>query len=316
MHRPLVFVSALALTLSFSPHAQASAGLLRARASRCLDVTNGDFANGTHPQLWDCSSSNTNQQWQLVNGQLQTSQNKCLDVVDGRNENGASVQLWDCVAGSANQGWQIDGVALKHTGTNFCLDVKDGAFDNGGQLQLWDCDGRPNGNQVWSFEAGQKDFAAAQTGAQTAVSSATTSATSFYNYAAISTDAFISLHPECAPFKDAVVAAAADQGLNAVFLLAIAETESSCQAAPSNGFGSFQFSDDGAWNQFGGIGKDRQNIWDASYAAARYFKYLLEQNNNNLDQAMRAYNGPLSQGGNPNYQKEVATWMSGGNPWS
>lgn len=226
----------------------------------------------------------------------------CLDVRDGRADNGAALQVYPCSSGNRNQKWERVGQAYRFAGSGKCLDVAGGRFSNGTAIQLWDC-AQGSANQNFG-----------DAGASAPAVAARNDGDSFYGYQAISIDRFVQLHPECAPFKDAFVAAAADQGLHPTFLGAIAETESSCRANPGNPWGMFQFSDDGAWRVYG-LNKDRNNPYDSAFAAARYFKDLLRQTGNNLDQALRLYNGPLSQGGNPNYQSEVRQWMNGGNPW-
>ena len=95
---------------------------------------------------------------------------------------------------------------------------------------------------------------------------------------------------------------------------AIAMVESGCQEwpqGPNSQYGPFQFMDNNAWNFYGGSGKSRTNFWDAAYGAARYFKALLTQDGNNLYQAMRDWNGPINQGGDPGYQKNAAAYMGG-----
>lgn len=302
------FAMLFAILIGASSASAASFANLATSKNKCLDVKDGKFANGGGLQLWDCAQGSTNQQFKLSNGQLVTGQNKCVDVVDGKAVNGGRIQLWDCASGNDNQKWELAGSSLRHTGTNLCLDVKDGNFANGASLQLWGCDFRSTGHQVWSFGSSSSQAAPS-------TSSATSGATTFYGYSAISIDDFMAKNPGCAWIKDAVVAAAADQGINATFLATACIVESSCLKTINNPWGPFQFSDEGAWAAYGGAGKNRQNIWDAAYGAARYFKDLLGQTNGNLDEALRLYNGPLSQGGNPQYQNEFRCWMRGGNAW-
>jgi hypothetical protein len=40
-----------------------------AGGGRCLDIPNGSLANGTHPQIYDCSAGNNNQRYQISVGQ-------------------------------------------------------------------------------------------------------------------------------------------------------------------------------------------------------------------------------------------------------
>ncbi|KAK1548190.1 hypothetical protein Q3G72_033592 [Acer saccharum] len=300
---------ALALTATAPAAARAdSTGMIGAQKNLCLDVPGGSSANGTPVQIWQCSAGNVNQQWTLSGSQFKAANGKCLDIENG-GPNGAKVQLWDCSNGR-NQFFQFNGQAIENSKLGLCLDVTDGAFQNGTRVQAWACNGG-RGNQVWSFASSQQARSVPQTGG-----GSNTDATTFYGYTAINTiDDFVAKNSGCAWIKDAVVAAANDQGLNATFLATACIVESSCLQQINNPWGPFQFSDDGAWNEYGGAQKNRQNIWDAAYGAARYFKALLQQENGNLDNALRAYNGPLSQGGNPNYQKSYKIWMSGGNAW-
>lgn len=284
----------------------ARAATLSGRNNKCLDVADGKLINGGRVQLWDCDGNNKNQQWQFQEGLLKSG-SKCLDLADGRKSNGATVQLWDCFKGNANQAWELVGSNIRLTGTNFCLDVRNGSYANGATLQLYACDWRgAASNQGWTSNG------SAPTPAPAAAASTSQDGT-FYGYTVISIERFVQLHPECAPHKDAFIAAAKDQGLHPTFLAAIAETESSCRA-DVNQDGLFQFSDAGAWRVYG-LSKNKLNAWDASFAAARFFADLLRQYNNDLNAAMRHYNGPIANGGNPNYFKEVGLWMSGGNPW-
>lgn len=274
---------------------------LASRHNMCLDVSDGKFVAGAKPQTWTCVEGSPNQQWQISGTMLKTQNNLCLDVTDGKLFFGAPVQLWTCHPGNRNQQFEIAGKSIRKVGSNYCLDVRDGLYQNGGQLQLWNCDWTQTGNQVWNF--GVKTQLTAQ------------SPSSFLGYATISLPAFMSLHPECSAWSDAFAGAASANGLVPTLLTAIAETESSCNPRPRNGWGLAQFSDDGAWRQFGGDGRDRQNPVDAIWGMARYIRYLLDQSSQSLDGALRLYNGPISQGGNPNYQNEIRQWMSGGNPW-
>ena len=280
----------------------AHAANLQTRNNACLDVVDGRFSNGASLQLWGCANGSRNQQWELSGGQLK-SNGRCLDVKDGQVRNGGQLQLWECVPGNKNQAWEIAGQALRLRGSNMCLDVRDGQYGNGGQVQLYTCDFRGTGNQVWNFGGGQAQNAPrADTG------------DTFYGYPAVSLDRFMQVNPMCAWIKDAVAAAARDIGVNATFLATACIVESSC-TDPANGWGPFQFSDEGAWRAYGGANKNRRNIWDAAYGAARFFKDLLNEYNGDLDRALRHYNGPIQNGGNPRYQTEYRIWMSGGNAW-
>jgi hypothetical protein len=74
--------------------------------NKCLDLTNGNQANGNHLQIWDCVSGNSNQEWLLQGNVLRWAHgNKCMDLTDGSTANGNPIQVWDCFTGNRNQQW-------------------------------------------------------------------------------------------------------------------------------------------------------------------------------------------------------------------
>ncbi|KAJ7097718.1 ricin B lectin domain-containing protein [Mycena epipterygia] len=80
----------------------------------CLDVTNGNTANGVKMQIWECNPSDggvnqlfiynddSNIVW-TDGGSLE----KCFDLTDGSLAPGNPVQMWDCVTGDLNQLWNF-----------------------------------------------------------------------------------------------------------------------------------------------------------------------------------------------------------------
>lgn len=116
-----------------------------AASGRCLDVPQGNTANGTQPVIWDCNGG-ANQQW-AVNGAALQALGKCLDAPLNATA-GAKVQLWDCNGGT-NQQWNLntDGtVSSRQTG--LCVDVNGNATANGTLVILWTCTGAAN--QRWT----------------------------------------------------------------------------------------------------------------------------------------------------------------------
>ncbi|KAK1548187.1 hypothetical protein Q3G72_012754 [Acer saccharum] len=279
-----------------------------AQNNMCVDVRDNALKNGGRMQIWSCTGG-ANQQWRIEGPLFQTQQNQCLDLPGGLAFNGAPLQVWTCDGNNKNQFWTFQGNNLHWGSTNWCVDVAGGGFWSGNSLQLWQCYGGST-NQAITL-SGQ---ASGGGGNAQAPAAANTGATNYLGYNAISLDAFVARYPECAPYKGALQAAGADQGINPTFLGAIAMVESDCsrglQGSPNARFGPFQFMDDNAWAAFG-YNKDRNNFWDASYGAARYFNMLLQQERNNLWQAMRDWNGPVSQGGDVNYQSRTAAYMGG-----
>jgi hypothetical protein len=124
--------------------------MLRGVASKCLDADgNGQGADGTYTQLWDCHGG-ANQRWTFQSdGTVKTPGGKCL-AVDWRNgiTNGTPVVLWTC-NGALNQKWlrQPDGSLRGAAGK--CLDAAwNDSWPNGTRAQLWDCLGGVN--QKWT----------------------------------------------------------------------------------------------------------------------------------------------------------------------
>ena len=274
----------------------------------CLDVKDNRMQNGAGLQLWQCSGGG-NQQWRIEGPLLQTNQDLCADIPNGVGYNGAPVQVYKCDGQNKNQLFDQIGSSLQWRGSPYCLDVKDGSFANGGQIQLWTC---YPGSANQAFVLGQ----AQSQGTAPQGSSASTGATNFYGYNCISLDDFVRKYPVCAPYKGALQSAGADQGINPVFLGAIAMIESNCgeglKNSPNAWAGPFQFMDDSATRFYvGAPPRDRTNFWDAAYGAARYFKALLAQTNGNLYQAMRNYNGDPANGGETHYQEWAAGFMGG-----
>ncbi|MFF5289498.1 glycoside hydrolase family 27 protein [Paractinoplanes globisporus] len=119
--------------------------LVSAASGRCLDVPNGNTANGTQPVIWDCNGG-ANQRW-TASGQSLQALGKCLDAPVNAAA-GAKVQLWDCNGGT-NQQWTVnsDGT-IRGTQSGLCLDVDHNLTANGTVVLLWTCSAAAN--QRWS----------------------------------------------------------------------------------------------------------------------------------------------------------------------
>ena len=77
---------------------------------KCLDVRQGQTANGTQVQIWDCQPDNPNQRWIVEDNRViwAAHPEKCLDVSAGGTANGTKVQIWNCQRGNDNQRWRMD----------------------------------------------------------------------------------------------------------------------------------------------------------------------------------------------------------------
>ncbi|BCY08407.1 ricin-type beta-trefoil lectin domain protein [Actinoplanes sp. L3-i22] len=112
----------------------------------CLDVPNGNFADGVQVQTWDCNGSGA-QKWEATGGALRTGNNMCLDVPWGSTTNGAVIQIATC-SGNPAQQWVLSAAGdLVNPQANKCLDIGGWVNGNGAKLLLWDCLG--GANQKW-----------------------------------------------------------------------------------------------------------------------------------------------------------------------
>jgi hypothetical protein len=145
----------------------AKAAIVGAGSGRCLDLPNGNTANGSRPQLADCTASST-QRWTATSGQqLTLSGNTCLDAFDHRTGqgfsqstgpgpgpgtgtgNGTKVIAWDC-NGQASQQWNINpNGTITGVQSGLCLDAKNAGTANGTKIILWSCHG--GANQQWTL---------------------------------------------------------------------------------------------------------------------------------------------------------------------
>jgi alpha-galactosidase len=131
--------------------------LVGASSNRCLDVYNGQTADGTKVEIWDCNNG-TNQRWTpTAAGELRVyGGTLCLDAYDNQTSAGTKVELWSC-NGGANQQWRLnpDGT-VTGVQSGLCLDVTGGNTAagnvNGTQVELWTCNG--GANQQWALSAG------------------------------------------------------------------------------------------------------------------------------------------------------------------
>jgi len=265
---------------------------------KCVDVMDGKATNNAKVQIWDCHGG-ANQGWQFNGYLLQTDNNMCLDVPDGKGKNGSPLQVYKCDKNNGNQNWERVGANIRWYGHNLCLDVTDGRFQNGTPLQLWACYlGSPN----QQFTKGL---------ATVTPSSQTISGGNFLGAEMMPWQAFINLHPQMSWFADAFVQAGAQSNIAPQLLGAIALQESSGYPNPTNGAGLMQFTDLNAWLAYSSPNAQRSNPWDAIFAGARYMRALLDENNQDLGRALRAYNGPIEWGGKPSYISEIQAWMRG-----
>jgi len=114
-------------------------GSIRIFGNKCLDVPEGQTANGIKLQIWTCWADNNNQKWNYNrdNRIRWVNRGKCLDLTKGDTTDGNRVQTWECRDGNINNAWnvgymynqlpqtsQIDQFGINNCGTTSSQDSK------------------------------------------------------------------------------------------------------------------------------------------------------------------------------------------------
>ncbi|MEU2120185.1 lectin, partial [Streptomyces sp. NPDC016459] len=123
-------------------------GEVKGVGGKCLDVADGQSADGTKVQLWTCNGSSA-QRWTVAGDGSVKALGKCLDVSGGGSADGTRVQLWTC-NGSGAQKWepQTNGT-VRNPQSGKCLDASGGTWNDGTAVHLWTCHTGPN--QKWTL---------------------------------------------------------------------------------------------------------------------------------------------------------------------
>jgi hypothetical protein len=123
---------------------------IRGMGETCLDIPNGNIANGQTVQIYNCNGG-WNQQWRTFpDGTIRPAWNigYCIDVPWGWNGQGNVLQLWQCWGG-VNQQFRFDnsGAIVFNVAGGNCLNVQGGTPTPGSAVQLYPCN---NGaNELW-----------------------------------------------------------------------------------------------------------------------------------------------------------------------
>ncbi|WP_328770507.1 glycoside hydrolase family 19 protein [Streptomyces sp. NBC_00286] len=133
--------------LGLAAESSSSEGPIVGLAGKCIDVAEGNSANGTAVQLFDCNSTDAQLVSRRADGTLRVF-GKCLDARDFGTADGTAVHLWDC-HGGPNQQWVVNEAHdIVNPAADKCLDVRDSNGSNGARLQIWTCTGAAN--QKWT----------------------------------------------------------------------------------------------------------------------------------------------------------------------
>jgi hypothetical protein len=134
-------------------------------SGKCLNSPVG-ARDGTALDLWDCSSSDSHEQWRVeLTGSgdpmlENVASGRCLDTITGQGRDGGGVQLWSCHGSDQHQRFHGIGsgrldsggdasVVFENDGSGRCLSTKRGDGLNGGVVYQWDC-GSANTYEQWS----------------------------------------------------------------------------------------------------------------------------------------------------------------------
>ncbi|KAJ7062842.1 ricin B lectin domain-containing protein [Mycena amicta] len=97
-------------------------GQIKIYGDKCLDVVDGNTANGAKLQIWTCATGNTNQMW-VSSGSPGSPQitwankNKCVDVTNGVVTAGNQIQIWDCDGAQTNPNQLWSPLPFTHANT-------------------------------------------------------------------------------------------------------------------------------------------------------------------------------------------------------
>ncbi len=106
-------------------------------SGKCLDLPEGQQADGSQLQQWDCDVNNPNQKWVPIGGGVmqKPNTNKCINMNGGKTKNGTPVQLWTCGVGNANQVWNLPNSWVPVTGATGVMDtLPSGSILNNDQM--------------------------------------------------------------------------------------------------------------------------------------------------------------------------------------
>jgi hypothetical protein len=132
----------------------------------CLDADGSAKGNGKPIFQWTCNSSDSYQQWELLDTYPDNPifKNKgtgtCLDADGSAKGNGKPIFQWTCNSKDSSQQWWFGGsgdlntdgnadATLHSYGDGTCLDADGSAKGNGKPIFQWDCSSKDS-SQLWN----------------------------------------------------------------------------------------------------------------------------------------------------------------------
>ena len=147
------------ITLSY----ESPAGQITNGNGGCLDLPNGNTANGTPLHIWQCNGNGLHQSWFVDGaGSIHYGGNpfKCIDfpaqdLVNGIPINMTQLQIWDCNgAAGPDQVWRVGTLNQIQFANdlNKCVELRNGNSINDTPVQVYDCNGTRG--QSWKLVQG------------------------------------------------------------------------------------------------------------------------------------------------------------------
>lgn len=292
--------------------------------SLCLGIKGPIPATGDTVEMTPCQAAGSAQNFLLDdNGLLHVTDTLC--VAAGLDAN-SPLLLANCSTTANEQVFAVEGNAVVSSASALCLAPADATMASAA-TPAWMCScASGDGAQQWAIGDGVLGMSSAEASADTQATpsvvvdaSAAKPANAATKLSTVKASSMASLGTKVPTRLKAQISniekAATSFNLQPQLLVAIAMQESTGGAdanAYSNQGGMFQFTNADTWKEFGTqTTSDRQNDALSVTAAANYLGFLINQHNGSLAGALRAYNGPISQGGNPTYITDIYAKMRG-----
>lgn len=290
----------------------------------CLGVKGQTVAAGHTVVVTTCDAAGSGQSFTLDNnGLLHVTDALCVAASLDAN---SPLTLANCSAAASDQVFAVEGNVLVSSASALCLAPAD-VTANRADTPAWMCACAQGQNaQQWAIgdgvlgmtQAEATDDAQASPAivVDAAVAKPANAAKVLSSVKASSMASLSALVPSRLKAQMSNIEQAATRfNLQPQLLVAIAMQESTGgadQNAYTNQGGMFQFTNEDTWKEFGTqAAGDRQNDALSVTAAANYLGFLINAHNGNLSGALREYNGPIGQGGNPSYITDIFAKMRG-----
>jgi beta-glucanase (GH16 family) len=136
--------------------------IVNRNSGKCLDLSNGNMANGTILQQWDIDPNTGDQRWSLLPTEggnhfkiISWASGKCESVAGDSLNQGAKIQEWDYVGNDDGQQFDLVDAGngwfyIKNVKSGLVLDVTGAQTTNGTPIQQWPANG--TAAQLWRLQ--------------------------------------------------------------------------------------------------------------------------------------------------------------------